>query len=50
MEDAFKAGVVITLIIAAIIGLLIWILHMSWNLLRKYFPAFTLRFDGFWDE
>jgi|GEM_PF-4584975 len=50
MEDAFKAGVVITLIIAAIIGLLIWILHMSWKLLRKYFPAFTLRFDGFWDE
>jgi hypothetical protein len=50
MEDAFKAGVIITLIIAAIVGLLIWILHMSWKLLRKYFPEITLKFEGFWDE
>jgi hypothetical protein len=50
MEDAFKAGFIIALIIAAIIGLLIWILHLSWKLLSKYFPAFTVRFQGFWDE
>lgn len=39
MEDAFKAGFMIALVIAAIIGLLIWILHFGWNLLKKYFPA-----------
>jgi len=30
--------------------MLIWILHMSWKMLGKYFPAFTLKFEGFWDE
>ena len=50
MEDAFKAGFFIAIIIAAIIGLLIWILHISWKLLSKYFPAITIPFEGFWDE
>ena len=50
MEDAFKAGVIITLIVAAVIGLLIWIFHFSWKLLSKYFPEITMRFEGFWDE
>jgi hypothetical protein len=39
MEDAFKAGFWIALIIAAIIGLLIWALHFSWTQLKRYFPA-----------
>jgi len=50
MEDAFKAGFVIALIIAGIVGLLIWILHIGWKLLTKYFPAIRMRFEGFWDE
>jgi hypothetical protein len=49
MEDAFKAGVIITLIVAALIGLLIWILHLSYKLLSRYFPA-VRALDGFWDE
>ena len=50
MEDAFKAGFIIALIIAAVIGLLIWILHIGWKVLTKYFPAIRLHFEGFWDE
>jgi hypothetical protein len=50
MEDAFKAGFIIALILAAIIGLLIWVLHMSWKVLTKYFPAIRVHFEGFWDE
>jgi len=50
MEDAFKTGFIIALIIAAVIGLLIWILHMSWRLLGKYFPAVRMAFEGFWHE
>ena len=46
MEDAFKAGFIIALIIAAVIGLLIWIFHMSWKLLTKYFPSVHMFFDG----
>lgn len=49
MEDAFKAGFIIALIIAAVVGLLIWILHISYKVLSKYFPAARV-FDGFWDE
>lgn len=49
MEDAFKAGFIIALIIAAVVGLLIWILHISYKVLAKYFPAARV-FDGFWDE
>jgi hypothetical protein len=49
MEDAFKAGVVITLIIAAIVGLLIWVLHIVYKILCRYFPA-VRAMDGFWDE
>jgi hypothetical protein len=50
MEDAFKAGFIIALILAAIIGLLIWVLHMSWKVMTKYFPAICVHFEGFWDE
>ncbi|HEY4193948.1 MAG TPA: hypothetical protein VGM63_00315 [Mucilaginibacter sp.] len=49
MEDAFKAGFVIALILAALVGLLIWIFHFSYKLLGKYFPAIRV-FEGFWDE
>lgn len=42
MEDAFKAGFIIALIIAAIVGLLIWILHFSYRTLAKHFPAIRL--------
>jgi len=50
MEDAFKTGFIIAMILAVIIGLLIWILHMSWKVLTKYFPALRVHFEGFWDE
>lgn len=50
MKDAFNAGFIIALVIAAIIGLLIWVFHFSWKALTKYFPAFTANFEGFWDE
>ncbi|TSJ41006.1 hypothetical protein FO440_14830 [Mucilaginibacter corticis] len=50
MEDAFKAGFIFALIIAAIIGLLIWIFHFSWKLLTKNFPALRIHYEGFWDE
>jgi len=49
MEDAFKAGFTIALILAALVGLLIWILHIVYRLLSKYFPAVRV-LDGFWDE
>ncbi|MGN6639310.1 MAG: hypothetical protein ACTHJ8_10400 [Mucilaginibacter sp.] len=39
MEMSFRAGFIMALIIAAIIGLLIWIFHFSFKLLGKYFPA-----------
>jgi len=42
MEDAFKAGFIIALIIAALIGLLIWIFHFSYKTLAKHFPAVRL--------
>jgi hypothetical protein len=46
MEDAFKAGFIIALIIAALIGLLIWIFHMSWKALTKYFPSIRMFFES----
>ena len=50
MEMSFKAGFIMALILAAIIGLLIWILHITWKLLGKYFPNFRYYLEGFWDE
>jgi flagellar biosynthesis protein FliR len=50
MEDAFKAGFIIALVIAAIIGLLIWILHLTFKILSKYFPAVRVFCEGFWEE
>jgi hypothetical protein len=49
MEDAFKAGFTIALIIAAIIGLLIWILHFSWKILKRYSPAVRAYAQAFRD-
>lgn len=49
MEGAFKAGFIIALILAALVGLLIWILHIGYRALSKYFPAVRV-LDGFWDE
>jgi predicted small secreted protein len=51
MEDAFKAGFIIALVLAAIVGLLIWIFHFSYKILAARFPA--VRFfvqDFFRDE
>ena len=49
MEDAFKAGFIIALIVAAVVGLLIWILHFSFNTLSRRYPALR-SFNGFWNE
>ncbi|HEY4196114.1 MAG TPA: hypothetical protein VGM63_11295 [Mucilaginibacter sp.] len=50
MEMSFKAGFIMALILAAIIGLLVWILHMGRTIVRKYFPNVHLMLEGFWDE
>jgi hypothetical protein len=50
MEVSFKAGFIMALIIAAVIGLLIWILHISVQLLKKYFPSVRYYLDGFFRE
>jgi hypothetical protein len=50
MEVSFKAGFIMALIIATIIGLLIWILHISVQLLKKYFPSVRYYLDGFFRE
>lgn len=47
MEVSFKAGFIMALIIATIIGLLIWILHISVQLLKKYFPSGQILFRWF---
>ena len=49
MEDAFKTGFIIALVLAAIIGLLIWILHILTKVLCRYFPVFR-SLEDFWDE
>jgi hypothetical protein len=50
MEMSFKAGFIMALILAAIIGLLVWILHIGRTMVRKYFPDVYLMFEGFWEE
>lgn len=50
MEGAFKAGFIIALIIAALIGLLIWIFHIVLKSLAKYFPSIRLWTSGLWEE
>lgn len=50
MEDAFKAGVIITLVILALIGLVIWILRLVRKILFKYFPSIRISFERFWEE
>lgn len=37
MEVSFKAGFIMALILAAIVGLLVWIFHFSRWLFHKYF-------------
>ena len=46
MEDAFKAGLIFGLVIIAIIGLLIWILHFSVINLRKKFVFLSTKEIG----
>ncbi|MDB5135566.1 MAG: hypothetical protein JWP37_2169 [Mucilaginibacter sp.] len=50
MEMSFKAGFIMALILAGIIGLLVWIFHIGWMILTKYFPNIRLMFEGFWKE
>lgn len=50
MEMSFKTGFIIALVLAALVGLLIWVFHFSWNLLRKHFPSVAMHIEGFWDE
>ncbi len=47
MEVSFKAGFIMALILAAIVGLLIWVLHFSYKLLCKYFPSVAMYFKDF---
>jgi len=46
MEDAFKAGFIIALIIAAVVGILIWALHITWKVLSRYFPVLRVFFNA----
>lgn len=50
MELSFKSGFIIALIIAAIIGLLIWALHFSWKLLGRYFPRIRYYVEGILED
>jgi hypothetical protein len=50
MELSFKTGFIMALIIAAIIGLLIWILHFSWKLLGRYFPGIRYYLEGILED
>ncbi|HEY9001559.1 MAG TPA: hypothetical protein VIM89_09405 [Mucilaginibacter sp.] len=50
MELSFKTGFIMALIIAAIIGLLVWILHFGWKLLGKYFPAIRYYFEDILED
>ena len=50
MELSFKTGFIMALIIAAIIGLLIWVLHFSWRLLGRYFPDAQCYLQDLWED
>ncbi|MBV8389928.1 MAG: hypothetical protein JO080_09040 [Mucilaginibacter sp.] len=50
MELSFKSGFIMALIIAAIIGLLIWVLHFSWKLLGQYFPGVRCYLESILDD
>jgi hypothetical protein len=50
MEMSFKAGFIMALILAAAVGLLVWIFHFSLRLIGRFFPAIRTAFEGFWDE
>jgi hypothetical protein len=50
MEMSFRAGFIMALVIAAIIGLLIWILHITVKLLKRFFPDIRYYLEGFWEE
>lgn len=49
MEMSFKAGFIMALILAAIIGLLIWVLHFSWKLIGRFFPRVRYFLEGLWE-
>lgn len=50
MEMSFKAGFIMALILAAAVGLLVWISHFSLRLMGRLFPGIRTAFEGFWDE
>lgn len=50
MEMSFKAGFIMALILAAIIGLLVWIFHIGRAIVTRYFPNVVVLFEGFWAE
>lgn len=45
MESAFKAGFLIALILACLVGLLIWIFHFSYVRLARRFPGLKIYLD-----
>ncbi|MFD0795376.1 hypothetical protein ACFQZX_17270 [Mucilaginibacter litoreus] len=46
MEDVFKTGFIIALVLAIIIGLAIWILSISWKRVTKRFPSVRAFFEN----
>jgi hypothetical protein len=50
MEMSFKAGFIMALILAAAVGLLVWILHFSLRLIGRNFPTIRTAFEGFGDD
>ena len=50
VETSFKAGFIMALVLAAIVGLLIWVFHIGRAIVTRYFPNVRLMFQDFWDE
>ena len=50
MEVSFRAGFIAALILAAIVGLLIWVLHITWKLLGRYFPRIRYHLEEIWED
>lgn len=45
VEGAFKAGFIIALILVAIVGVLVWILHYTYVHMARRFPAIHTYID-----
>ena len=50
VETSFKAGFIMALVLAAIVGLLIWVFHIGRTIVTRYFPNVRLMLQDFWDE